>query len=97
MVIASVSPFAGAAGVAIVMALEHLPDPHKEYYTCRPKEFSYGWTCVKGLLPADKQVWVDICKYQPTSWHREAIARKLKTQPEYVVILKEKESEEVMR
>lgn len=78
-----------ATAIALVKALENLPHPHKEYYTCQVVD-NVAWSCVKGMHPAHNEIWVDICKYQPTSWHQGALARRLKVPKEAVVIVESK-------
>jgi hypothetical protein len=52
------------------------PKPGKVYYTCAIGNTN-SWTCVKGRDVMPESLWVGVCKYQPESWQREAVMKKL--------------------
>ena len=72
----SVLPALATTAPKLFDAVINPPRPDKVYYTCVIGE-NNAWTCVKGRNVAPESLWVGVCKFQPESWQRSSVMKKL--------------------
>jgi hypothetical protein len=72
----SVLPAIAVSAPKLFDALVNPPRPDKVYYTCSIQEGN-SWTCVKGRDVIPEGLWVGVCKFQPESWQRSTVMKKL--------------------